>query len=287
MTGQLEARSATTALARLSINQATANSASLPQLIEVCRAAGVSAVGLWREPVRSMGVQQAAAMVTDAGLRVSSLCRGGFFPALDAAERARRIEDNKRAIEEAAGVGTDVLVLVAGGLPDGSRDLGGGRGMVLAGVAALVDHARAHGVRLAVEALHPMFCADRCVVVTLDQALDLAEQFPADVVGVVVDAYHVWWDPNVGEQIRRAGPRILSYQVCDWTTPLPAGVLVGRGMMGAGAIDLRRMTEQVRATGYDREVEVEIFNEELWALPPSELVGRVTSSYLRHVAPWA
>ena len=156
-----------------------------------------------------------------AGLRVSSLCRGGFFTHADPAARQAAIADNKAAIAEAAALGTDTLVLVSGGLVPGSRDIGLARRMIADAIGELVPVAQAHGVRLGIEALHPMFAADRCVITRLGEALDLAVQFPADAVGVVVDTYHVWWDAALLPDIARAGERIVSYQVCDWILPLP------------------------------------------------------------------
>lgn len=270
---------------RFSLNQATTQNWPLPDVAAASAGAGLSWIGLWREPVQEYGPDRAAKLVADAGLRVSSLCRGGFFTAADPADRRRRIDDNRRAIDEAATLGADVLVLVSGGLPEGSRDLDGARAMVRDGLADLAPYAGERGVRLAIEPLHPMFCSDRCVVSSLGQAVDLAEQFPATQVGVVVDAYHVWWDPDVYAQIARAGAggRILSYQVCDWITPLPAGVLTGRGMMGDGVIELRRLREACDAAGYDGPIEVEIFNDDLWAQPGPSVLETAIDRYREHV----
>ncbi|MDX6282103.1 MAG: hypothetical protein QOH03_3174, partial [Kribbellaceae bacterium] len=178
---------------RYSLNQATTKYWPLEEVVAASAKADLNWIGLWREPIQEYGVERSAKLVADAGLRVSSLCRSGFFTATDAAERRVKIEDNRRAIDEAATLGTDVLVLVSGGLPPGSRDIDGARGMIRDGLAELAPYAGERGVRLAVEPLHPMFCSDRCVVSSLSGALDLAEQFPASQVGVVVDAYHLWW----------------------------------------------------------------------------------------------
>ncbi len=263
---------------RFSLNQATTQHWPLPEVVDGCARAGLEWIGLWREPVQEYGVDRAGKLVRDAGLRVSSLCRGGFFTSPDSTD------DNRRAVDEAAALGTDVLILVSGGLPGGSRDLDGARDTVAAGVGTLAPYAAANGVRLGIEPLHPMFCSDRCVVSTLAGALDLAERFPADQVGVVVDAYHVWWDADVYRQIARAGHRILSYQVCDWVTPLPAGVLLGRGMIGDGAIELRRLREACDAAGYTGPIEVEIFNADLWDTPGQQVLDTVIERYREHVA---
>lgn len=220
----------------------------------------------------------------DAGLTVTSLCRGGFLTATEPGERARALDDNRAAVDEAAGVNTDTLVLVSGGLPAGEKDLHAARERIADALAELAPYAYERGVRLAIEPLHPMFASDRCVVSTLSQALDLAERFPAEQVGVVVDAYHVWWDDQVAAQIARAGAggRIHSFQLADWITPLPAGVLVGRGQLGDGCVDFRGMRRQVEATGFDGPIEVEIFNEGLWARDGAEVIGEVAARYLEH-----
>ncbi|MCT2546435.1 sugar phosphate isomerase/epimerase [Streptomyces atratus] len=269
---------------RLSINQETIKQWSLPELAEGCAKAGIDKVGLWRAPVQSYGVERTARLLADSGLSVTSLCRGGFFTALDPAERARALDDNRAAVDEAAGLSTDTLVLVSGGLPEGSKDLHGARERIADALAELAPYAAERGVRLAIEPLHPMFASDRCVVSTLSQALDIAERFPADQVGVVVDTYHIWWDDQAPAQIARAGAsgRIHSFQLADWITPLPAGVLLGRGQLGDGAVDFRSFRALVEATGFDGPIEVEIFNEALWARDGAEVLAEVAARYAEH-----
>lgn len=193
---------------RLSLNQATVRQWSLEELVAGCVDAGVPAVGLWREPVAQYGLDRAAKLVRDAGLAVTSLCRGGFLTATDPVEHSHALDDNRRAVEEAAVLGAPVLALVSGGLPDGSRDVDGARRRIVEALVELAPYAAGRGVRLAIEPLHPMFCSDRCVIVTLEQAVEIAEQFPAGQVGVMVDTYHVWWDPQVYAGIARAGARV-------------------------------------------------------------------------------
>ncbi|MGX1490401.1 sugar phosphate isomerase/epimerase [Streptomyces tendae] len=271
-------------LARFSLNQMTVRQLPLPDLVAACADLGVPAVGLWREPVQAYGVEAAAKLVRDAGLAVTTLCRGGFLTATDPVERARALDDNRRAVDEAATLGTEVLVLVSGGLPAGSRDLRGARERIADALAELGPYAEEHGVRLAVEPLHPMFAADRCVVSTLAQALDLAERFPARQVGVAVDTYHVWWDDDAPAQIARAGAggRIHTFQLADWVTPLPAGVLNGRGQLGDGAIDLREWRARVEAAGYTGPIEVELFNDALWARDGREVLAETVERFTRH-----
>ncbi|MER5275051.1 sugar phosphate isomerase/epimerase family protein [Streptomyces sp. NPDC002809] len=273
-----------TDISRLSINQETIKQWSLPELAEGCAKAGIGKVGLWRAPVQEYGVERTAQLLADSGLSVTSLCRGGFFTALDPAERARALDDNRAALDEAAGLSTNTLVLVSGGLPEGSKDLYGARERVADALAELAPYAAERGVRLAIEPLHPMFASDRCVVSTLSQALDIAERFPADQVGVVVDTYHLWWDDRAPAQIARAGAggRIHSFQLADWITPLPAGVLLGRGQLGDGSVDFRAFRTAVEATGFDGPIEVEIFNEDLWARDGAEVLAEVAARYVEH-----
>ncbi|MEV0262023.1 sugar phosphate isomerase/epimerase family protein [Streptomyces sp. NPDC050617] len=270
---------------RFSINQETVRQWSLPELVDGCAAAGVRHVGLWRGPVQEYGPAAAARLVRDAGLTVSTLCRGGFLTAADPAARAAALADNRAAVDEAAALSTGVLVLVSGGLPPGGRDLAAARERVADALAELGPYAAERGVRLAIEPLHPMYASDRCVVSTLAQALDLAERFPAEQVGIVVDTYHLWWDDTVAEGIARAGrgDRIASFQLADWVTPLPEGVLLGRGQLGDGSVDLRRFRELVDAAGYDGPIEAEIFNPGLWARDGSAVLAETVDRYRAHV----
>ncbi|MEW2496900.1 sugar phosphate isomerase/epimerase family protein [Streptomyces nodosus] len=271
-------------LRRFSINQMTVKQLSLPELVDACLELGVPGVGLWREPVRQYGVAAAAELVRGAGLAVTTLCRGGFLTAIDPGERARALDDNRAAVEEAATLGTDTLVLVSGGLPAGSKDLHGARERIADALAVLGPYAAEHGVRLAIEPLHPMFASDRCVVSTLTQALDLAERFPAEQVGVTVDTYHIWWDDQAPAQIARAGAqgRIHTFQLADWTTPLPEGVLNGRGQIGDGSVDMREWKGYVEAAGYTGPIEVELFNEALWARDGREVLTETARRFVEH-----
>jgi sugar phosphate isomerase/epimerase len=256
-----------------SFNQATAQNWPVPEMIAGCVAAGVTQVGLWREPVLEYGLERTVRAMADAGLGVSTLCRGGFF------DRPDWLAENRRAIDEAAALGAPVLVLVSGGLPGGSRDLDAARAHVGEAIGTLTPYAAAEGVRLAIEPLHPMFASDRCVINTLGQALALAEAHPNEAVGVVVDTYHVWWDDRIYDEIARAGDRIASFQIADWTTPLPEGVLTGRALPGEGCIEIGRLWRAVLAAGYAGPVEVEIFNSGLWALPGEEVLERAVRAW--------
>jgi sugar phosphate isomerase/epimerase len=272
-------RSAAIGLDRLSLNQATVKHLGLTEAVALCVRHDIPAIGLWRDRVAETGLAEAAAAVRGAGLRVSSLCRGGFFTRADPDGRRAARADNLAAIAEAAELGTDTLVLVCGGLMPGQRDLGLARRMVADAIGELAPEAQRLGVRLGIEALHPMFCADRCVISSLGEAVDLALRFPADAVGVVVDTYHVWWDAQLADQIARAGRRIVSYQVCDWVLPLPQDTLLGRGHLGDGVIDFGSITAGVAAAGYDGYVEVEIFNAEVWDAPPDLTAATVRERF--------
>ncbi|CAI9403759.1 sugar phosphate isomerase/epimerase family protein [Aestuariimicrobium sp. T2.26MG-19.2B] len=269
-----------TGLERLSLNQKTTNTLTLPEAIELCVRHGLGSIGVWREPLAEIGVDRARRLLEGAGLRVSSLCRGGFLTSDDPEERRRALDDNLSAIRDAAAIGAPTLVMVVGGLPAGSKDLDGARDRMAEGIAALAPAAADHGITLGLEPMHPIFTADRGVLSTLGQALDLAEQFPAEWVGVVVDSYHVWWDPELARQVNRAGERIVSFQVCDWVLPLAADTLLSRGMMGDGHIDFAAQWRLVEQAGYRGDIEVEIFNADVWASDPDEVVASMKQRYL-------
>jgi sugar phosphate isomerase/epimerase len=263
----------------LSLNQATVRPLSLAQAADLCARHEIPAIGLWRDRVAELGPARAAATVRAAGLQVSSLCRGGFFTHADADARAAALADNRAAIAEAAELGTGTLILVSGGLVPGSRDLGLARRMIADAIGELVPDAQRLGVRLGIEALHPVFCADRCVISRFGEALDLALRFPADAVGVVVDTYHVWWDAGLAGDLERAAGRIVSYQLCDWILPLPQDTLLGRGHIGDGCIDFGPITAGVRAAGYDGYAEVEIFNQQVWDAPADDTAAIVCQRF--------
>ncbi|MEL5990795.1 sugar phosphate isomerase/epimerase family protein [Microbacterium phosphatis] len=279
---------------RLSINQATIKKTTVAEALRVTAEAGIGAIGLWREQVQDAGLAESARMLADSGLRYSTHCRGGWFTAPEGPDRRAAIDDNRRAIDETATLAAagaagsrSVLVLVVGGLPAGSRDLVGARGRVADAVAELAPHAQAAGVTLALEPLHPMYASDRSVLSTLDQALDLAAPFDPAVVGVTVDTFHLWWDPEVLPKIERAGRegRIATYQVCDWKTPLEADNLLSRHYPGDGVIDFGPMTRAVEAAGYDGDIEVELLNQAIWDTDPALAVQRTIDGFDAAVAP--
>jgi sugar phosphate isomerase/epimerase len=249
----------------LSLNGATVRRQwNLAQIIDGCARHGIRGISPWRDQVAQMGLAQAASSIGSKDLKVTGLCRGGFFTAKDWRD------DNRRAIEEAHTLGAKCLVLVVGGLPAGSRDLRGARDRVKDGIAAILPEARAAGVPLAIEPLHPMQAAERACVNTLEQALDLCDAL-GEGVGVAVDVYHVWWDPKLESQVERAGNRILAYHICDWLVPTK-DLLNDRGMMGDGVIDLPLIRSWVERAGYTGLQEVEIFSEHWWARDADEVL---------------
>ncbi|MDR0849746.1 MAG: sugar phosphate isomerase/epimerase [Propionibacteriaceae bacterium] len=287
---------------RLSLNTATTKYLTLAECIDVATRCGLEAIGPWRDRVQEVGTDKARHLIDAAGLRVSTLCRGGFLTARDTDAIDAALADNRLAIDEASTLGTHELVMVVGGLPsafasmglahsdadDEDRDLVAARQRVADRLGDLVPYARERGVRLALEPMHPLFTADRGVLTTLGQSLDMAADHSPAEVGVVVDTYHVWWDPNLRESIARAGQegRVSSYQVCDWILPLAANTLNSRGMMGDGYIDFPTITSWVRDTGYNGDIEVEIFNETIWAQPGQVTVNTMQERYRKLVEPY-
>jgi sugar phosphate isomerase/epimerase len=269
-------------LQRLSLNQITTDSWNLQEAVEGCLRAEIPWIAPWRNKVAETGLAASRRLIRDAGLKVSSLCRGGMFPAATAAERQVKLDDNRRAVEEAAELGAEVLVLVCGPSPD--RDISQARQWVAEGIEQLIPFAKDHGIKLGIEPLHPMYAAERSVIVTLGQANAMAEAFDPQDVGVVVDVFHVWWDPELYNQIARAGEnkRILGFHVSDWIVPTP-DMLLGRGMMGDGVIELRKIRSAVEAAGYTGPIEVEIFNRAIWDQPGDEVLALMKQRYLEHV----
>ncbi|MGS0684490.1 sugar phosphate isomerase/epimerase family protein [Nakamurella sp. GG22] len=263
---------------QLSLNTITVRSLPIDRVITVAQEHGLGGVAPWRHQLEDGGAERVAKLVRDAGLRVSSLCRGGMFTAPDAAGRAKAIEDNRRAINEAATLGAECLVLVCGPVVD--KDVQGSWGMVADGIAAVIGDAVDAGVELAIEPLHPMMAADRSVVCRLAEALDLADA-GGPGIGVVVDAYHVWWDITLSESIRRAGSRITGVHVSDWVSPLTGGLLSGRGMIGDGVIDLTAMVTHCQSAGYSGLVEVEILSDQWWAADPDVTVATLIERFER------
>ncbi|MBL8703133.1 MAG: sugar phosphate isomerase/epimerase [Alphaproteobacteria bacterium] len=249
----------------LSINHATVRmQCTLPQLVDLCARKGVRAIATWRDKIADHGIEASARLIRDAGLRVTGHCRAGLFAANTAEERKAILAENCRALDEAAAVGAESLCVIGGGLPKGSRDIAGAHEQVRDGLAAMLEHARRVGVKIGLEPLHPMYAADRACVNTMKHANDLCDALGPGI-GILVDVYHVWWDPELPAEIARAGRagRILGFHVCDWLVPM-RDMLLDRGMMGDGVIDIPRIRGLVEGAGYRGSVEVEIFSAENW-----------------------
>ena len=267
-------------ISRLSLNQITISKWSVSQAVEGCVRHGIPSIALWRHKIDEAGLASCVRSVKDAGLRVSSVCRGGMFPSPTAAGRQKNLEDNYRAVDEAATLGADSLVLVVGG--GAEVGLPEARKMVADGVAALVPYARRHGVKLGLEPLHPMYAAERSVLVTIGQALELASAFAPEEVGLILDVFHIWWDPQVLDLIEQSRGRIYGFHVNDWLVPLP-DLLLGRGMMGDGVIDNRMLRVAVDQAGYAGPIEVEIFNRILWDTDPDEVLQQMVDRFIAFV----
>ncbi|QRM43582.1 sugar phosphate isomerase/epimerase family protein [Rhizobium sp. BG4] len=265
----------------LSINLATIREqCGFAEAVDICLKHGITRIAPWRDQVAKAGLDEAVRIVQSNGLKLTGLCRGGFFPAANDGDWQKNLDDNRRAIDEAAALGADCLVLVVGGLAGGSRDIGAARQMVSDGIAAVLPHAKASGVPLAIEPLHPMYAADRSCVNTLRQALDMCEQLGTDV-GVAIDVYHVWWDPELAEQIARAGrmKRIFAHHICDWLVPTK-DMLTDRGMMGDGVIDLKSIRRMIEEAGFFGAQEVEIFSaDNWWKRPADEVIATCVDRY--------
>ncbi|HZQ59757.1 MAG TPA: sugar phosphate isomerase/epimerase family protein [Casimicrobiaceae bacterium] len=260
--------------ALLSLNTATVRAQwNLLQIIDGCARHGIQYISPWRDQVAAVGLKEAAQRVRDNGLKLSGYCRGGMFPAIDRAERKAALDDNRRAVDEALTLGAPCLVLVVGGLPKDpegrvvSKDLIGAREMVRDGIGELLDYARSAGMPLAIEPLHPMYAADRACVNTMAHANDLCDELGGPGLGIAVDVYHVWWDPNLRREIERAAnatpSRLLAYHICDWLVPT-TDLLLDRGMMGDGVIDLPLIRSWMENAGYHGPHEVEIFSAHNW-----------------------
>ncbi len=262
----------------LSINTATVRKSRgveqpLSTIIEACVQRGIRAISPWRDQVAAAGLPAISKLVKTHGLELSGYCRGGMFPALDAAGRKAAREDNRRAVDEACELNAACLVLVVGALPGAlagqaaHKDIALSRSQVSDGIAELLDYAKANKMPLAIEPLHPMYAADRACINTLEQALDVCDALDpsrSGALGVAVDVYHVWWDPKLEAQIQRAGKeRLLAFHVCDWMTPT-THLLEDRGMMGDGVIDIPRIRGWVEAQGFAGYSEVEIFSSGNW-----------------------
>ena len=265
--------------ADLSLNTATVREQwNLRQCVEGCVRHEIGGIAPWRDKLHEAGVDEGARMIADAGLKASGLCRGGWYTA-DGALTSQVIDDNKRAVEEAVAIKAECLVMVVGGLSAGSKDIAAAHRLVEDGLGATLEFARTAGMPIAIEPLHPMYAADRACVNTMRQALDICDRLDPEAsgaIGVACDVYHVWWDAELPEQIIRAGAsRLLAFHICDWLVPT-RDLLLDRGMMGDGVIDIPRIRQQVEEAGFSGLNEVEIFSaDNWWKRDPDEVLATI------------
>lgn len=268
--------------ARLCVHTATTKPWSLEQAADHYADSGVGGITVWREALEGRDARAMGQMLRARGLEVVSLCRGGFFPSAEPPERAAAVELNRQAIEQAAELGAPLVVLVCGASL--GQPLEVSREQIRAGIEAVLPTAERYGVRLAIEPLHPMYADTRSAINTLRQATDLACSVGSPSLGVAVDVYHVWWDPDLETEIARAGSagKLMAFHVCDWRTPT-RDLLLDRGLPGDGCIDLRRIRGYMEKAGFSGFIEVEVFSSEYWQLDQRELLSRIHRSYREHV----
>lgn len=266
---------------RLCVHTITTKPWSVEEAAEAFGAAGVSGITIWREVYADRDPATVGATVRGCGLQIVALCRGGFFPHATDVGRQEAIEDNKRAIEEAAQLGAPQVVLVCGAVPGQALEVS--RQQIRDGIEAVLPHAEQHDIQLAIEPLHPMYADDRSAISTLGQANDLAEAIDSDHVGVALDVYHLWWDPDLEAQIQRCGRagNLLAFHVCDWKTPT-SDMLLDRGLMGEGCIDIPLIRAWVEAAGFAGFHEVEIFSNAYWQGDQNEFLEKIKQAYLQH-----
>ncbi|GMW01961.1 MAG: xylose isomerase [Candidatus Hydrogenedentota bacterium] len=269
-----------TDIKRLCLHTMTTKPWSLKEAVAGYAVAGVPGITVWRQHVDPLGDAEAARVLAGSGLKVVSLCRGGFFPKWDPEEQFEAIDDNLRVIDTAAAIGAPLVVLVCGAWP--KLPLEESRRQIRFGIERILPHAAECGVKLGIEPLHPMYAGDRSAVNTLKQANDMVAAIGHPNVGVTVDVYHLWWDPDLQAEIRRAGKSIFSFHVCDWRHPT-RDMLNDRGMMGEGCIPIPQIRGWVEETGFDGPIEVEIFSDEFWAGDQADLVERIKGAYLTAV----
>lgn len=268
-------------LSRLCIHSVTTKPWAIEEAVDRYCAAGVRGISVWRDAFAGRGPAATGALIRDHGLAVVSLCRGGFFPAASAGDRARAIDENRRCVDEAAELGAPHVVVVCGSAP--GQSLEESRGQIEDGIAAVLPHAAAAGVRLAVEPLHPMYAADRSAVNTMGQARAICGRLRSAWLGVAVDVYHTWWDERLEEEIRACGREgtLFAFHICDWRTPT-VELLEDRGLMGEGCIPIRRIRGWVEEAGFGGFHEVEIFSRRLWARDQASYLEDIKAAYLAH-----
>jgi len=269
-------------LDQLCLHTITTKPWSLEEAIDHYQSAGVGGISVWQNAIEAMGAEAAGRRLRASGLDVVSYVRGGFFPSVESKARQQAIDDNKRLLDEAAAIGAPLLVLVCGAEP--RQPLSESRKQIQTGIEAVLPHAKELGVRLGIEPLHPMYADTRSAVNTLGQDSDIAEAIDHDHVGVVVDVYHLWWDPELEQQIRRCGTagHLFAYHICDWRVPT-TDLLLDRELMGEGCIPLSQIRQWVRDAGFQGYEEVEVFSSRYWEMDQQEFLNKITKAYQDYV----
>jgi sugar phosphate isomerase/epimerase len=272
---------AITDLSRLCIHTITTKPWPIETAARAFAAAGVGGITVWRDALAGRNIQSTATLLRELNLQVVSLCRGGFFPAVDKAKRQSAIDDNLKAIDEAYELGAPLLVLVCGADP--GQSLQESRKQIQEGIANCIEHAKQAQVKLAIEPLHPMYAGDRSAINTLAQANDMAEALQSPWVGIAVDVYHLWWDNDLENQVKRCGRNgnLSAFHICDWKIPT-LDMLNDRGLMGEGCIDIKKIRGWVEDTGFDGFNEVEIFSTIYWQQDQQQFLQKITDAYLKH-----
>jgi sugar phosphate isomerase/epimerase len=270
-----------TDLSQLCVHTITTKPWPIEKAAQEFSAAGIGGITVWRDALKERNISATGKMLRDLNLHIVSLCRGGFFPATDQKRRQLAIDDNMKAIDEAAALGAPLVVLVCGSDP--GQPLTESRKQIHDGIGACLDHAKSAGVKLAIEPLHPMYAGDRSAINTLTQANDIAESLNSPWVGIAVDVYHLWWDPQLEEQIIRCGKKnnLFAFHICDWKTPT-LDMLNDRGLMGEGCIDIKKIRGWVEATGFNGFNEAEIFSTIYWQQDQHEFLEKIKNGYLNH-----
>lgn len=268
-------------LSRLCVHTITTKPWDITTAAKKFSQAGVSGITVWRDALEGKNIQHTGSMLRDENLRIISLCRGGFFPHTSESERLRSIDDNKRAVDEAAALGAPLIVLVCGAHPGQSLDES--RKQITEGIHTVIPYAHSAKVRLAIEPLHPMYADTRSAVNTLKQANDMAEALNSETIGVAIDVYHLWWDPELEKEIERCGrsQKIFAFHICDWKMPT-TDLLLDRGLMGEGCINIKQIREWVENAGFDGYNEVEIFSKIYWEQDQDSFLEKITNAYVQH-----
>jgi sugar phosphate isomerase/epimerase len=267
-----------TDLNRLCIHTITTKPWAIEESAKNFAAAGVKGITVWRDALAGRDIKKTGDLLRNEGLSIVSLCRGGFFPSTDHLKRQVAIDDNRRAIEEAHQLGTNLIVLVCGADP--GQALATSRQQIQEGIEKLIPEAAAAGVRLAIEPLHPMYADTRSAINTLGQANDLCEAIQSPWVGVAADVYHLWWDPNLEQEIYRCGANknLFAFHICDWKSPT-VDLLNDRGLMGEGCIPIPLIRSWVEKAGFDGFMEVEIFSNIYWQQDQAEFLQKIIEAY--------